>query len=562
MVAFGLACSLAACRDRARPASLSAATTPVVMTELALDGMPEERATVGLVDDAESLADVVASIDAIGRDPARRGLFLRIGPLGRGFARAEELASALGRLRAVHEPVHCHFDVADNLAYYVMARGCDRIAMTPAGHLATVGVSAHLYSVHGLLEWAGIRAEFSQAGSDKGAQDPFVLDEPSPGHRASVTSLVEALQARLAEPIVARGGATSFAEAPFDSDRAKERHLIDAIEFDDEARERARRAAGATRVVPRSRTSPPRSIGELAERLLASREEDAVDRPHIVVAYLTGPIVDGGASSSSSTAADPFVDAMRRFARAPNVRAVVLRIDSPGGSALASDRMWHSVARLSRSKPVIVSVGDMAASGGYYVAVAGSAILAEPSSIVGSIGVVAGRPDLGPVLERFGVRFTPIVGAPSADVFTPFRGLRPDERVRFDASIQAAYARFVDRVHTGRRIEASAVAATEGGVYTGARARDLGLVDALGGLDDALARARRDARLPDDAPFVVWPQATSFLESLLGGGTEEVSAAPLDRIDPALGRMLAATAIALEGAPFPRAALPYGLEIR
>jgi protease-4 len=554
---------------RRPPAPAHDVTHDAELVELRIDEMPTERPGASLGAAEPSLERTIAAIDDIARRADRKGLFLRLGPLGRGSARADELVAALQRLRRAHEPVHCHFEMADNASFYVMARGCDRISMTPAGHLMLIGIAAHLYSVRGLLEWAGVKMDMVQAGSAKGAADPFTRDEPTAEHRENVAQLVGELNARLTRAIDARTGRTDaaavLARGPFTSSQALAAHLIDAVEFDDAARNAAK-AAASVRSVDRVALDAHERItftGLLA-RLSADESSSAPTVPHLVVAHLSGSIVDASQNTASTVAGDPFVQAMRNFAADDDVRAVVLRIDSPGGSALASDRMWHAVSRLARKKPVIVSIGDMAASGGYYVACAGTEIFASESSIVGSIGVVAGRPDFSVLLSRFGVQMHPIVTAPSADLMMPFRPLRDDERARFQASAEEAYTRFLARISASRTIPAATLAsAAEGRIWSGIEARRLGLVDRLGTADEAIARARALGHLAASAPVHTWPPRGSVLELLLGTGSSEAHGPlPIAGLDPALAQLLFEASLALEGAAIPRTAVPYALDIR
>lgn len=544
---------------------------PRTLVEIRLSDLPVESPVRQLSRGTPSLDATLRAIEAVAERSDQTGLFLRIGPLGRGSARADDLVAALSRVRAAHEPVHCHFELADNLAFYLMARGCDRISMTPAGHLALTGVAAQLYSIRGLLTWAGISVDAVQAGSAKGAADPFTRDEPTPEHRENVQRLVDAMQARLAAAVREQTGGTEaearavFERAPFTSNRALAEHLVDAVEFDDEAREHARVAARATRteaITPGH--VPPRGLTDLISRLTTSEHEASPEEPHLVVARLCGSIVDADRPVQGSAASEPFVVAMRRFADQPEVKAVVLRIDSPGGSALASDRMWHAIRLLAQRKPVVASIGDTGASGGYYVASAATEVFAGEASIVGSIGVVAGRPNLAPLLERFGVRTYAVLGAPSADVLEPFRALRADELTRFEASAQEAYGRFLSRVRAGRGIDAERLErAAEGRIFTGAEARELGLVSTNGGLSAAIARARSLGHLSASAPTRTWPPSPSILEAMLGGEVGSASMPSLGVLGTDAQRieLLIEAVRALEGDAVPRAALPYVLEL-
>ncbi|MDD9934913.1 MAG: S49 family peptidase, partial [Myxococcales bacterium] len=213
--------------------------------------------------------------------------------------------------------------------------------------------------------------------------------------------------------------------------------------------------------------------------------------------------------------AEPLQDAMRGSADDEEVKAGVRRIDSPGGSATASDQMWHAVRRVASRKPVIVSVGDMAASGGYWVASAGTEIVAHDSSLLGSIGVVGGKIVAEDLSERAGVNVTRLTRGKRAAWMSSMRGFSDDERAAFERSLQHTYRLFIRRIAQGREMTPEQIAPlAEGRIVSGRRAREGGLVDAAGGLQEALARAREQAELPDDVAVEVWPDQPTLMQQL------------------------------------------------
>jgi protease-4 len=256
---------------------------------------------------------------------------------------------------------------------------------------------------------------------------------------------------------------------------------------------------------------------------------------------------------------------MRRIADDREIQALVLRINSPGGSALASDKMWHSVRRVAARKPVIVSVGDMAASGGYYVACAGTEIFADDVSIVGSIGVVGGKIVGQELAARLGVHPATLSRGQNAGWMSPFRPFSATERQAVQRSMQSTYDTFLSRVRMGRKLEPAQLAAVaEGRIMSGKRAREGGLVDTVGGLDAALARARKQGGLPDDSPVEVWPKQRAFFERasrLLAGADTRVGSLPeLVAQLPTLAQSPIVTAF-LRGERGPLAALPFALKV-
>jgi protease-4 len=279
--------------------------------------------------------------------------------------------------------------------------------------------------------------------------------------------------------------------------------------------------------------------------------------------------VDGDQRSLERAASEPFVKAVRRFADDSRVRAIVLRIESPGGSALASDRMWHAVRRAAGRKPVIVSIGDMAASGGYYVASAGSHVLASPGSIVGSIGVVGGKLVVADLAQRVGVNVTSIERAEHATWLSALEPFTPDERQRMEHLLTHTYELFLERVSLGRKrsIE-QLLPAAEGRVMGGERAKQLGLVDEIGGLGRAIELALQRGKLPKDAPLTRWPEqgdALGALRALLG------ASAPGAQLAADLEQLEHSTRAVASGAPLRALAharspllttLPFALTVR
>jgi protease-4 len=448
--------------------------------------------------------------------------------------------------------------------------------MTPAGMLDTVGVAAQVFYARSLLDRIGVRAEVMQVGAFKGAAEPFTREDMSPEMRESLGALLDDLQAELVTAIAsARGMSPERVQevldaGPYDAATAREVNLIDDVEFDDEARFHAREAGNATRHV-RVRLTPeqePMTLGDLIGAIAGGNQpvEEEVG-PHLVLAYLNGEITDDEDAGLGGARAGPFVRKMRELAENANVRAVVLRIDSPGGSALASDRMWHAVRRVAARKPIIVSVGDMAASGGYYIASAGTEILVHPGSIVGSIGVVGGKIDASRLLDTIGLRAETLTRGRHAAWGSATRPFDESERAVLQRIMEHTYQRFLHRVSEGRRMDRERVeASAEGRIWSGRDALERGLVDRIGGLDAAIALARERAQLPEDAPVIEWPPRRNLVENLLIAlqGSDPAESATRALLQAELGAAVGAlrwARILRSGEPV-MLALPIGLEVR
>jgi protease-4 len=450
------------------------------------------------------------------------GLFLRVGEMQGAWARVEDLAHAAESVRKAKKPVHCYSETTDNLGLAFLARACDRITMTPGGVLNLVGPRAEMLYAHELLHTLGVTPELIEIGRYKGVAETFTRSEMTPETRETLDALLDQFHARLVSDVAT--GRSLEAErvralvdqGPFTAHAARQARLVDAVAFDDEAREHARRAAKAPRVqrTPIAEEREPPGLFAIL-RALRGDTPDAPDRPRIVLAFLDGTILRGDDRHVRSAHAAPFVAAMRRIAADDDVRAVVLRINSPGGSALASDLMWHAVRRVVKQKPVIVSIGDMAASGGYYVASAGTEILARDSSLVGSIGVVGGKVVFEDAASRIGLRVEELKRGHNAGWMSSARRFTDDERAALTRLAETTYQAFVSRVADGRRMNrADVLRWAEGRLMTGAGARAARLVDREGGLDDAIAIARERAKLDPDVEVEVWPRERTLVEAL------------------------------------------------
>ena len=572
-----LGCALAfatgACggREPAKERKLVADT----LVELDLTAPPEERTSSLLGESKPSHFDALMRVRKFHRDPLARGLFVRLGSFGGHFADVDDWAEAFDGFRAEKKPVHCQFDELDNSGY-ALASHCDRVSMTPAGLLNLVGLAAQVVHGRQLLDMLGVKADLFQAGKFKGAAEPFTKDALSPEQRESLETLLADLDQAFRAHLLKRKKRTPEALqqlidlGPYTSDAAKRAGLVDAVAYDDEARMHAKQAARA-RLIHRPFESSEKqtiSLGDVVRALSGKRERDYEGRAHLGVAFLTGDIHDGQGQSVHGAASDPFVKALRRWGDEPDVRAVVLRIESPGGSALASDRMWHAVQRVAKRKPVIVSLGDMAASGGYYVASAGSTIVAAPGSIVGSIGVVGGKMVVEGLAQRAGVHVTSLPRAARATWLSPFAGFTPDERGAFEGMLQNTYTRFLERISVGRKRPVSAIVpAAEGRVMGGEHARKLGLIDEVGGFARSVTLALERGKLPNNAPIEQWPEADDPFEALSalleakgpqGVLTHELQATlPVELLSAgSLMRELA------EAQQRPLAVLPFALHVR
>jgi protease-4 len=493
---------------------------------------------------ATTLREWADDLGKLARSSEVRRVVVRIGGLGVGATAGFELAAALRSLREAHKRVSCFLDEG-GMVEYLVASTCDRVALSPVGLLDVVGVAVEPLFVRRLLERWGVQGDFEQVGRYKGAAEPLQRTSLSPEQREAVTALVERVATAYVQSIAAgrRVDAATVQgwldSGPYDAPRALAAGLVDSVAFEDEWRAvelsdgasspQAAPQPGHLSVLPlsdwlgRTGRSTGAPDGTLLELLRPRRAARATGK-RIALVYAVGPIVSRGGTMGLGA---PVVDAealapvLEQLERDPDIRAVVLRIDSPGGSAAASDRLWRRIALLSRRKPVVASLGAVAASGGYYIATAARTILATSTTVTGSIGVIGGKLVLRGLMERLGVDLDGISRGAHAQWMTPSRPFTADERRLFRGLLETVYEQFLQRVAVGRQITPTAVAAAASGrVWSGTAALRLGLVDRLGGLSDALREARIQAGLGEEAAVEVFPRPaglTQLLQRLAGG---------------------------------------------
>jgi protease-4 len=471
---------------------------------------------------------LVTLLKQVMTEPASRGVLVRFGSARFGWAHAQELAGLFAKLRG-QKHVVCHADGYGNASSWIAARGCDRIWVSPAGGVETVGIAAEMIYAHRLLaDKLGIDVDFLQIGKFKGAEEPFTRNGPSPEAKASLEGVLGAIREQWLQGMTeARGQAAREAveDGPLSPEEAKQRGLVDAVGYLDEARDDAKKLTGGqsfdVRFGVAAHGAERPDFAELV-RALSGGTASRGGPPHVVVLRAVGAITMDGSGGVLGPRSGITERALGRAVRSltddTSVKAVVLRIDSPGGSALASDLLWRALMQLRAKKPLIVSVGDMAASGGYYLASAANRIIAEPTSIVGSIGVVGGKLAFGPALEHVGVHVEPI-GAPGstsskrASYESPLLPWDPATRERVRTEMTAVYDLFVRRVAEGRGLPVEAIAgAAEGRIFAGNAAKDMHLVDDWGGIDQAIRAAKELAKLDENVPVHLAGETGGFLD--------------------------------------------------
>lgn len=485
------------------------------LSEELLEAPPTDP--LGMVQAARrtSLRAVVEGLAAAARDPRVHGLIAKVG--GRlPLARAQELHRAVRGFRESGKPAiawaETFGEFAPGTAGYLLATGFAEIWLQPSGDLGLVGVSVQGVFLRGALEALGVDPQLDRRYEYKNAADLFLQRGFTEGHREASARLAASAYEQVVGAVAQARGLTEEAvravidRAPLTAGEALDARLVDRLGYRDEAYAAIRARVGAEpRLVYLNRYRPPRPGGPL--RRLTRRS-----RPAVALVHVHGAIRLGRAGRSPLTGAaagsDTVTAALRAAVRDDGARAVVLRVNSPGGSYAASDAIWREVQRSRQAgKPVVVSMGDLAASGGYFVSMAADKILALPGTLTGSIGVLGGKFAVPDLLDRLRIGHDTVDEGRHAGMFRPARRYTDEEWQRLQDWLDRVYDDFVAKVAAGRGLAVErAQELARGRVWTGADARERGLVDELGGLRRAGDLARELAGLAPDAPLRPYPQ--------------------------------------------------------
>ncbi len=465
-------------------------------------------------------------------DDRIQAVVLRLGLMQCDWAKANEMREAVLDFRRSGKKVYAVIEEAPDFDMeYFLATGCDRIILHPLGWLGVNGLGGYVPFLKGALDKAGIRAEFEHVEEYKTAYNMFTEKGFTPAHREETESYYGDLFAQyVAAAAKARGKTEAEFRALvdqgfFQGERAKAAGLVDDCLYEDELQDLLRRGGRTVAAVgfdDYTRVKPA-SLG-------------LETGPHTVaLVYAVGTIVTG--ESLAPVMGGATVARWIRMARTdPGVKAIVLRIDSPGGSSVGSDVIWREVALARKAKPVIVSMSDVAGSGGYWIAMPATKIVAAPQTLTGSIGVLAGKFSIDGLLAKLGVTAEKVAFGDKADAFSVFRPFTADERRALKTEILWTYEQFLTRAAEGRKLARDQVDAVgKGRIWTGRQAKDLGLVDELGGLTLAIGLAKKESGIDADEEvrLDVWPRKRTFWQSLLnrpGLAAELKSASGRDKV--------------------------------
>lgn len=502
--------------------------------------------------------DMVAAMYRAAEDPRVAGLIARVQLTASPAAAVQELREAIVAFTAVKPSLAWAETYPGTLSYY-LASAFGEVWMQPAGSVGLIGFANNATFLRDAFDKAGIEAQFVARGEYKSAANRFTEHGFTEAHREAVTRMLESLQQQVWDAVAESrkldaGVLDALADrAPLLREEAVSSGLIDRIGFRDEAYERVAEMVGVEDVSEDNR--PPqlyvsRYAGAARSRLTPPVPSVPGRRrpPTVAVINVDGTIVDGRGGpqflpfGASTVGSDTIAPALREAAADESVSAIVLRVNSPGGSVTASETLWREVKRArKRGKPVVASMGAVAASGGYYISVAADAIVASPATITGSIGVITGKLVIRDLLERLGVGLDSVRTNANADAWSIETPFTAEQRAHREAEADLVYADFLGRVAEGRNMSAEAVdQVARGRVWTGADACDRGLVDELGGFRTALRRAKILAGLDEDTDvrIVAYPSG-SLLDMLRPRASSQPAAASLpDALGSLMGRTI------------------------
>src|SRR5688572_26510260 len=483
--------------------------------------------------DVKTVQGFIDNLRKAKRDPRIKSVLLMPSTLSLPFwAKVQELRDAVLDFRKSGKTVIAFLEYGGDREYY-LASAADKVYLLPTSPLDLTGVASYEIFLRGTLDKIGAYPDFLHVGEYKTAVNQMTEKGFTPQHREMSESLNRDMYDQLVRGIAESRKKTEqevralIDRGPFVAEDAMRHGLVDELAYEDQLDDRSPELRDGTRALRRFEGSDYQRI----------RGESIGLRPRskIAVLYAVGTIASGKSGfdplNGAVLGSDSFVKQIRELRDDRSVKAIILRVDSPGGSSVASDVIWRELM-ITRdqnpSRPLVASMSDLAASGGYYISMPAQVIVAQPATLTGSIGVYMGKIALGGTLEKVGVGTETVTDGANADIYSPFARFEPAHRERLQAHMQDFYENFVKKAAASRKTTAERIdAVAQGRVWTGRQARERGLVDALGGLDEAVRIAKERARIPagEDVELVAYPARRGLFETIseqFGGGSLDV----------------------------------------
>jgi protease-4 len=501
------------------------------------DFVPDDPVAEAFGGKSDSLTNLLWQIRKAKVDKRISGLIMDVRISGLGWAKSEELRDAIADFRTSGKPAYAYMEYGMNKEYYI-ASACEKVYVSPPGDLYINGLAAEVMFFRGSLDKLGVYPDFYQIGKYKNAPDEMTRKDMSDAHKEVMNAIVDDLFNHFVNAVAtARKKSPDEIKAivdtaPLSSKQALDAGLIDGAMYEDQVRAEMKKRLGFKDTDKMNLTSGS-----------DYREVDPDDvglnnGERVAVIYASGAI-GGGRSNNSpygeqTVGSETMIKAVNDAAADTSIKAIVIRVDSPGGSSYASDVIWHAIENAKLKKPVVISMGDVAASGGYYIACNASKIIAEPSTITGSIGVFAGKPVLKGFYDWIGVSNEYVMRGKNAGLFRESEKFSDDERKKFEEMVNHTYYdEFVPKVAEGRKRDKDYInSIAQGRVWMGDQGKDNGLVDDFGGLEKAIDEAKKLANLDPskDVRRVIYPTPRTFLQEVLNrGGDDTATSAKLQQ---------------------------------
>lgn len=466
------------------------------------------------------LNDIITNLQKAKNDPKIKGIYLEVSSPSAGFASLEEIRNALLDFKTSKKFIYAYAEVYSQKGYYV-ATAADKVYLNPQGGMEIKGLSSQLMFYKNMLEKLNVEVQIFRHGKFKSAIEPFMLDKMSDANRAQVETYLGSIWGQVVKGISEQRG-ISAGEINAMADNMSVRNpedalsykLVDQLQYEDEVLSGIRKNLGI-------KEKDKINFVSLNNYLDAGNKVNSSSN-RIAVIYALGEI-ESGDGDENSIGSDRIAKAIREARLDDDVKAIVLRVNSPGGSALASDVIWRETVLAKKAKPFIVSMGDVAASGGYYISCAADRIFAQPNTITGSIGVFGLIPNAQKALsEKLGITIDTVNTNKHSDVGTILRGVTPEEHAYIQQGVEKIYDVFITKVGEGRNMPKNNVDSIgQGRVWSGADAIKINLVDELGGLNDAVSYAAKKAKLKD-YKIKDYPKRKDPILEMLGSSEEEI----------------------------------------
>jgi protease-4 len=485
--------------------------------------------------DTLTLNSLLDRIRQAQEDKSVRAVLMSLGDESPSFAQAQELRDALLKCNKAGKQTFVYADSYDT-AGYTLATGATHICMLEGGDLMIPGVGMSAMFAKGFLDKIGVKSDAIQIGEYKGADEEFTRTEASPELRGELQKLTQAMYDEIVDGISINRNLTkddvrrSIDDCIIRGSIAKERGLVDHLIDQDGLRQLVKSETNEKEIelIPEYGREPremPDFSNPFALFAAMAKKPLTSDKAAVALVYADGMIVDGEGGDGmfgSAVGAQDLRRALRTATRDDNIKAVVLRIDSPGGSALASEVMWQAARRCAEKKPLIISIGGMAASGGYYLASAGETIYADPAAIIGSIGVVGGKFVYKELLDKLGVHTESFSKGRNADLFSSQMPFDERQKKLLTQWMRQTYDQFTERVMTTRKGKIKDIdKVARGRIFLARQAKDLGMVDEIGGTTDAIAHAAKKVNLkPGSYELRILPAPRSLADYFGYGGPE------------------------------------------